>query len=39
MPRIYLSPSLQEFNQYTGGGNEELYMNLVACLLYTSRCV
>ena len=30
MPRIYLSPSLQEFNQYTGGGNEELYMNLVA---------
>lgn len=30
MPRIYLSPSLQEFNPYVGGGNEEYYMNLVA---------
>lgn len=30
MPTIYLSPSLQEFNQYTGGGNEEYYMNLLA---------
>lgn len=30
MPTIYLSPSLQEFNAYTGGGNEEYYMNLVA---------
>ena len=30
MPRIYLSPSLQEFNQYVDGGNEEYYMNLVA---------
>ncbi len=27
---IYLSPSAQEFNQYNGGGNEELYMNMVA---------
>lgn len=30
MPRIYLSPSLQEFNPYVGGGNEEYYMNLIA---------
>ena len=30
MPSIYLSPSTQEFNPYIGGGNEELYMNLIA---------
>jgi N-acetylmuramoyl-L-alanine amidase len=30
MPRIYLSPSTQEFNPYVIGGNEEYYMNLVA---------
>ena len=30
MPTIYLSPSTQEFNPYSGGGNEEQYMNLVA---------
>lgn len=30
MPTIYLSPSTQEFNPYTGGGNEEYYMNLIA---------
>ncbi len=30
MPRIYLSPSTQQFNPYAGGGNEELYMNLLA---------
>ena len=30
MPKIYLSPSTQEFNPYYGGGNEEEYMNLVA---------
>lgn len=30
MPTIYLSPSTQEFNQYFSGGNEELYMNLLA---------
>ncbi len=30
MPNIYLSPSSQEFNPYTGGGNEEYYMNLIA---------
>lgn len=30
MPRVYLSPSMQPFNLYTGGGNEQYYMNLVA---------
>lgn len=30
MPRIYLSPSTQEYNPYVGGGNEEYYMNLIA---------
>ncbi len=30
MPRLYLSPSLQDFNLYAGGGNEEYYMNLLA---------
>ena len=30
MPKIYLSPSTQEFNPYVNGGNEEQYMNLVA---------
>lgn len=30
MPRIYLSPSTQEYNLYTGGGNEEFYMNKIA---------
>ena len=30
VPVIYLSPSTQEFNPYSGGGNEEFYMNLVA---------
>ncbi len=30
MPNIYLSPSLQEFNPYVNGGNEEYYMNLIA---------
>ena len=30
MPRIYLSPSLQPYNLYAGGGNEQQYMNLVA---------
>lgn len=30
MPKIYLSPSLQEFNPYVDGGNEEYYMNLIA---------
>lgn len=30
MPKIYLSPSTQEFNFYNGGGTEEYYMNLIA---------
>ena len=30
MPRIYLSPSLQEYNQFVNGGTEEEYMNLIA---------
>lgn len=30
MPKIFLSPSLQEWNPYVDGGNEEYYMNLVA---------
>ncbi len=29
MPRVFLSPSTQEFNQFVGGGNEEYYMNLI----------
>ena len=30
MPSIYLSPSTQEYNPYICGGNEEMYMNLIA---------
>lgn len=30
MPSIYLSPSMQDFNPYIIGGNEEYYMNLIA---------
>lgn len=30
MPIIYLSPSLQPFNEYLGGGNEQYYMNQLA---------
>lgn len=30
MPYIYLSPSLQPFNPYINGGNEQQYMNLIA---------
>ena len=30
MAKIYLSPSLQEWNPYVDGGNEEYYMNLIA---------
>lgn len=30
MPSVYLSPSLQEWNPYIDGGNEEYYMNLIA---------
>jgi N-acetylmuramoyl-L-alanine amidase len=30
MPKIFLSPSTQEWNPYATEGNEELYMNLLA---------
>ncbi|MDD3393376.1 MAG: N-acetylmuramoyl-L-alanine amidase [Anaerotignum sp.] len=30
MPRVYLSPSLQEYNLFINGGTEEEYVNLVA---------
>lgn len=30
MPRIYLSPSTQEFNEYITGGSEEEHMNILA---------
>ena len=30
MPKIFLSPSTQEWNQYVTGGNEEEYMKLLA---------
>lgn len=30
MPKIFLSPSTQEWNQYATEGNEELYMNKLA---------
>lgn len=30
MPKIYLSPSTQEFNEYVTGGSEEEHMNILA---------
>ena len=30
MPIIYLSPSLQPYNEYVNGGNEQEYMNKIA---------
>ncbi len=30
MPRVYLSPSLQEYNLYVNGGTEEEITNLIA---------
>ena len=27
---VYLSPSVQQYNEYVNGGNEEYYMNLIA---------
>lgn len=30
MPYLFLSPSLQPFNEYVNGGNEQQYMNLIA---------
>lgn len=29
MPKVYLSPSIQEYNPYVIGGNEEEYMNKI----------
>ena len=29
MPSVFLSPSLQEWNPYINGGNEEYFMNLI----------
>ena len=30
MPLLYLSPSLQPYNEYLTGGNEQYYMNRIA---------
>lgn len=30
MPKVFLSPSTQEWNQYVTDGNEQLYMNMIA---------
>ena len=30
MPKVFLSPSTQEYNSYVNGGSEEQYMNLLA---------
>ena len=30
MASVFLSPSVQEYNPYITGGNEEQYMNLIA---------
>ena len=30
MPKVFLSPSVQQFNEFINGGTEELYMNLIA---------
>ena len=30
MPKVFLSPSTQEWNKYVTGGSEEQYMNLLA---------
>jgi N-acetylmuramoyl-L-alanine amidase len=30
LPKVFLSPSTQEWNQYVNGGTEEQYMNLLA---------
>lgn len=30
MPNLYLSPSIQPFNPYVHGGDEQYYMNLIA---------
>lgn len=33
MPRVFLSPSTQEWNKYVTGGTEEQYMNMLADLM------
>ena len=33
MPKVFLSPSTQEWNKYATEGNEEQYMNLLADLM------
>ena len=33
MPRIFLSPSLQPYNEYYGSGNEQEYMNKLAAAM------
>ena len=30
LSNVFISPSVQEFNRFSGGGNEEYYMNLIA---------
>jgi len=30
MPKVFLSPSVQQFNEFVNGGTEEEYMNLIA---------
>ncbi|HBN80255.1 MAG TPA: peptidoglycan hydrolase, partial [Ruminococcaceae bacterium] len=30
MPNIYLSPSLQPYNEYVNGGSEQYHMNILA---------
>ena len=29
MPKVFLSPSVQQFNEFVNGGNEEQYMNII----------
>ena len=33
MASIFLSPSVQEYNKYLTGGDEEQYMNLIAAAM------
>ena len=30
MANVFISPSVQEYNHFYGGGSEEYYMNLIA---------
>lgn len=40
MPSVFVSPSLQDFNQYMDGGNEKYYMNIIAdeLVMYLNAC-